>query len=87
MKPYADLKVKTREYKDKDGNTKSVYTTIGTMFTSEHKSHMSIKLDTVPVGEWNGWVSVFVREDKEDKPKDILPDDDDYKISLDSIPF
>lgn len=65
LKPYADLKVKVREYTDKEGAVKGVYVTVGTLFSSPHQSHMTIKLDTIPVGEWNGWISAYKREDFE----------------------
>lgn len=65
LKPYATLKAKIREYEDKDGNTKSVYQEIGTLFASPHFSNMVIKLDTVPVGQWNGWVNIYPKEKTE----------------------
>lgn len=63
LKPFADLKYKARTYKDKDGNEKGVWLTVGTLFSTPHGSHMSIKMDSMPVGEWNGWLSVYERED------------------------
>ena len=64
LTPYADLKVKVREYTDKDGKTKGVYEKIGTMFSSPHESRYTIKLDTIPVGnEWNGWVNVYPKDE------------------------
>lgn len=96
MQPYADLKVKTREFKDKEGKTKGVYQTIGTLFSSPHGSHMSIKLDTVPVGEWNGWINVYPREENRqltqndvlEKAGDFAPKDiEDKPIDLSEIPF
>lgn len=64
LTPYADLKVKVREYTDKDGKTKGVYEKIGTMFSSPHESHYTIKIDTLPIdNEWKGWVSVFPRDE------------------------
>lgn len=63
LKPYADLKVKTREYTDKDGKTKGVYEKVGTLFSSPHGSHMAIKLDTIPVGNWEGWLNVYKKEE------------------------
>lgn len=89
LKPYADLKVKIREYTDKDGKTKGVYMQIGTLFSSPHGSHMAIKMDSIPVGEWNGWVSVYKRDDfepgEEISQLDDLPpvtDDDIKNIGL-----
>lgn len=65
LRPIADLKVKTREYVDKDGKTKGVWITVGTLFSTPHGSNMSIKIDAIPTGDWNGFVSVFKREEQE----------------------
>lgn len=87
LKPYADVKARVREYTDKDGKTKGVYEKVGTLFATPHLSHMALKIDSIPVGnEWNGWVSVFKREDfivEEIKQKE----DEEVDIPLDDIPF
>lgn len=87
LQPYADLKYKSRTYIDKDGKEKGVWVQIGTLFSTPHGSHMSIKLDTVPVGEWNGWLSVFPREGSEDVKPKIDQATDGGEISLEDIPF
>lgn len=100
LKPYADLKYKARTYKDKDtGKEKGVWVTVGTLFSSPHGSHMSIKMDVMPVGEFNGWLSVYPREEQKDGPisqnqvleksGDYVPKDDidDKPIDLTEIPF
>lgn len=69
LKPFAELKYKARTYKDEDGKEKGVWIKVGTLFSSPHGSHMAIKLDSVPVGEWNGWLSVY-KIDEEDIGKD-----------------
>lgn len=77
LKPHADLKYKARTYTDADGKEKGVWVTVGTLFSSPHGSHMAIKMDTMPVGEWNGWISVYPREDvSPDKPVTV----DDFEI-------
>ena len=60
-----DLTVKTGEYTDGGGNTKGRWLRIGTVFRHDDGG-ISIKLDCVPAGlpEWDGWVSVFKREEK-----------------------
>jgi hypothetical protein len=63
LRPYADLKAKVREYEDKDGKTKGVYVKVGTLFASPHLSHMFISIEALPIGTWDGAVSVFKRED------------------------
>lgn len=87
LTPYADLKYKVRTYTDKDGKEKGVWQTVGTLFSTPHGSRMSIKLDSVPVGDWNGWLSVYKREE-ENKP-DTLPTDEELEkpVDLSEIPF
>lgn len=91
LKPMGDLKYKARTYVDKDGKEKGVWVQIGTLFSSPHGSNMTIKLDTVPVGEFNGWVSVFKREDweGEETPKklDTVAEVTDEPINLNDISF
>lgn len=68
LKPVADLKVKIREYEDKEtGKMKGVYITVGVLFSSPHGSHQAIKLDSLPVGDWSGWISLFKREEGDSK--------------------
>ena len=52
-----------RKYTDKDGQEKTKWTTIGTMFINSD-GKMSMKLDMVPTN-WDGGAMVFDR-----KPKD-----------------
>lgn len=97
MTPWADLKVKIREYQDKEtGKTKGVYQTIGTMFSSPHGSHLAIKIDSIPVTEWNGWVSVYQRDDARtltqnevlEKSGEFSPKElNDNNVDLGEIPF
>lgn len=99
LQPYADLKYKSRTYTDKDGNEKGVWVTLGTLFSTPHGSHQTIKLDTVPVGEFNGWISVFPREEPKDKneqthefnkkiTQDVAQDEvTDEPLNFNSIPF
>lgn len=63
LRPYADLKEKVGEYTDKEGKTKGVWVDVGTLFASPHMSHMFIKIKAIPVGDFDGTVSVFRRED------------------------
>ena len=61
-----DLTIKTGEYTDSNGETKGRYLRIGTVFRHDDGG-TSIKLDCVPVGlpEWNGWVSVYAKQDRQ----------------------
>lgn len=65
LKPYADIKYKARTYTDENGKEKGVWITVGTLFSSPHGSNMTIKMDSMPVGEWNGWLAVYKREEFE----------------------
>ena len=70
LKHYGDLKYKARTYVDKEtGKEKGVWVQLGTIFSSPHQSNMTIKLDTVPVGEFNGWISIFKRDDFDESPE------------------
>lgn len=42
---------------EKDGQTKKRYAKCGSAFIDE-KGEISIKLDTIPACDWNGWLSV-----------------------------
>ncbi len=70
LKPYADIKYKARTYVDKDGKEKGVWITVGTLFSSPHGSNMTIKMDSMPVGEWNGWLAVYKREETNEEQTD-----------------
>jgi hypothetical protein len=63
LKPYADLKAKVREYEDENGDKKGVYVKVGTLFASPHMSHLFISIEALPIGTWDGAVSVFKRND------------------------
>lgn len=65
IKPYADLKVKVREYEGLDGKVKGAYVKIGTLFASPHFTHMFINIEALPlnIALWDGSVSVFKRTD------------------------
>ena len=67
-KPTHDLAIKTGEYNDSTtGQMKGRWLRIGTVIRHDDGG-TSIKLDCVPVGlpAWDGWVSVFPREEQDD---------------------
>lgn len=73
--PVSDLKVKVREYKDKEaGKMKGVWNTVGTLWSTPHGSSMFITLDSIPVQvfkdgkkvPFDGHINVFAREFTED---------------------
>lgn len=89
LKPVADLKFKVRTYTDENGKEKGVWLTVGTLFSSPHGSHQAIKMDTIPAGEWNGWLSVYPREEQENQDRPLKQKEvfDKAKESEDNIPF
>lgn len=62
-----DLCIKTGEYTDRNGEQKGRWLNIGTVFRHDDGG-TSIKLTALPIGvpDWQGWVSVFKREPRED---------------------
>ncbi len=86
LKPYADITVVVGKYV-KDGKTRNRYQKIGTLFATPHFSHITIKLDSLPLGG-EGWLSVFKREDF-DKPAntEVTDKEMDEPVNLDNIQF
>ena len=88
LKPFADLKVKIREYEDEDGKTKGVYQKIGTLWSTPHGSNMAIKIDAIPVqmfkkGEhqhWDGWANVFKIEGAEQEIETDQNKTEDFNV-------
>ena len=79
----------------KDGEEKTRWTNIGVLMTGEKngKRRTVIKLNTIPVGEWDGFASVFPidREHGDNtaaahKVMGASPADDE-PIDLSAIPF
>jgi hypothetical protein len=63
MKRTHDAVYAGEKYTDRDGNEKTRYVNIGSLFTRDDGS-LTAKLDAVPVG-FNGWVNFYVPKDKE----------------------
>ena len=53
--------VRTREYTASDGQVKTAWDRHGVLVVDGGK--LSIHLDSIPAGEWNGWLNVFERQD------------------------
>jgi len=52
-------------YKDRNGEEKKRYVNVGSVFEND-KGQLSLKLDSVPVGnEWSGWVSFFEPKERD----------------------
>lgn len=65
-RPTHDIAVKVGSYTGQDGNEKGRWLRIGAVFRHDDGG-TSIKLDAMPVGvpDWDGWCSVFVREQRD----------------------
>ena len=53
--------VRPREYSAGDGQVKTAWDRHGVLIVDNKK--LSIHLDSIPAGEWNGWFNVFERQD------------------------
>ena len=53
--------VRPREYTAGDGQVKTAWDRHGVLIVDGKK--LSIHLDSIPAGEWNGWLNVFERQD------------------------
>ena len=84
----------------KDGEEKTRWTNIGVLMTGEKngKRRTVIKLNTIPVGEWDGFASVFPidRDNSSNNNGDMtatakrtmgVSDINDEPIDLSAIPF
>lgn len=96
MKPTHNLVV--GESYEKDGEQKTRWTNIGVLMTGERdgKRRTVIKLNVVPVGDWDGFINVFPIEKKQgntaiDEAKEVMGvsgnDAIDEPIDLSDIPF
>ena len=80
MKKIKEISVITGTYKDKNGQEKKRYQTIGNLF--EDGEYLKIKIDVIPLvkGGWEGWANCYdIDEEKAHKvPKgsfDDMPND------------
>lgn len=65
--------VRPREYQS-GGETKTAWDQHGVLLVDGDK--ISIRLQSLPLGEWNGWFNVYPREDAEAQPKRAASADD-----------
>ena len=63
MKKIKNLVVAQGKYMS-DGQEKTRWLTIGSMFKKDD-GNITLKLDSVPVGEFDGWVNVFDLPDRD----------------------
>lgn len=55
--------VRPREYTGSDGQVKTAWDRHGVLIVDGPK--LSIHLDSIPAGEWNGWLNVFERQEEQ----------------------
>ncbi len=96
MRPAFNITFPNGTYTDKDGKEKTRWLNVGTLFISEDKQRMAIKLDAVPTSkEFEGWLNVFPKQRSSgttiDQAKEAesagLDDIGGDPINLDEIPF
>ena len=58
MRKIKKLVAVTGKYTDKQGQEKNQYMTCGALFKREDNS-ICIKLDALPLGDFNGWINVY----------------------------
>jgi hypothetical protein len=58
MKRFKKAVAVTGEYTGSDGQTKKQYQTVGTLMVYDDGG-LALKLDALPLGEWNGWLSFY----------------------------
>ena len=67
------------KYTNSNGEEKNQYATLGALFKRDDGS-VCLKLDTVPVGEFNGWVNFYDFEERQQQaappPQDNFEDSD-----------
>lgn len=84
-RPYADLKVKTREYDDREsGKKKGVWFHVGTIFATPHLSSQFMVIEGLPINcldkdgnkiPFDGKVTIFKRDDFTEQQEATTPDD------------
>lgn len=61
---------KLRVAQKQEGRDKTFWLDVGILLANEDRTEFSIKQNAIPTGAWDGWISVFPMDDKEDeKPR------------------
>lgn len=72
MKHIKNIVAVTGKYKDRNGEEKNQYFTLGKLFEREDGSQV-IKVDTIPMN-WDGWANLYdPKKDKPEKKEDDFP--------------
>lgn len=84
MKKFKNIVVVTGTYKNRDGQEKKRYQTIGSVFL-DNEQNLKIKIDNIPLveGGWSGWANCYDLEEKENK----APPKSGFDDMNDDIPF
>lgn len=86
MKKIYDAVVTVGEYEDRQtGKTKKQYRTVGAVLQNDD-GRLSLKLETIPVVNFNGWINFYEPRQKDQKPQQQQTASDDGGFS-DEIPF
>ena len=75
MKKFKNIVIVSGTYKNREGQEKKRYQTIGSVFLDD-KDNLKIKMDSMPLldGGWNGWANCYDLE--EPKPSKVGGFDD-----------
>ena len=73
-------------------SSKSAWNKVGVLIVDPEKERISLHLDTIPAGDWNGWLSIFPpKEDEKGPPSRTMAAQQSTNPSLDdfddSVPF
>jgi len=74
MQRFKNIVVVTGVYKNRSGEEKKRYQTIGSVFVDDNEN-LKIKLDTIPLieGGWSGWANCYDLEKKEKTDSEDFP--------------
>lgn len=70
----------------KDGQEKTRWQTIGKMLKRDDGT-VTLKLDSLPIGDWDGWISVFDLEEQQQRQPEPQPEVKSYEEFENDIPF
>ena len=87
MKPIKKIVAVTGKYKDRQtGQEKNQYVRAGTLFQRDDGS-LCIKLDSLPLGEFNGWLNCYELDGETVKKDSGLSATPTPEFHNDDIPF
>jgi hypothetical protein len=87
MKKVYDAVVVVGEYEDrKTGQTKKQYRTVGAVLQND-EGRLSLKLEMVPLVNFNGWINFYEPREREEKPAPSQREQQHQEPFSDEIPF